>query len=437
MSEQNKSKTTSSWFANRMDAEEMKKSDNSKLFQERIQLIEDAVALKEGPRVPIAPMVGALPYFLDNTTYKSSMYDFPRASQALANYYTQFQPDATTHTGFTSGRANEIAGSNMIDWPGRPGTSVPDFSTHQVIEHEYMQPEEYKELLTDYTGFMLRKYIPRAFPALQGFSDFNIIPSIVLSTTPLQGLYSQDARDAYALISQIGDEDAKAAAASNAIATELGKLGFPPMMTGAGEAPFDIISDYFRGTLGALTDQLECPDEVEAACYMFADMQIKGFEYFKTAPLPVKRVFFPLHKGMDGFMSPQQYETLYWKPLKKVMLALIDMGVTPLIYGEGKYDSRVEQLADIPKGKVIYHFESVDISRAKKILGDTACISGNLPIYTLEFGTKQEVLDQTKRLIDICAPGGGYIFDTNACIDNAKRENVEAMFETVMTYGSK
>lgn len=170
---------------------------------------------------------------------------------------------------------------------------------------------------------------------------------------------------------------------------------------------------------------------------MLADIQIESWQYFRFAPLPVKRVFFPLHKGMDGFMSPEQYERIYWKPLKKCMMALIDMGVTPYIYTEGRYNTRLEQLADIPKGKVIYHFETADMARAKKILGGTAAISGNLPIYILEHGTRQQVIDETKKLIDICAPGGGYIFDTNACIDNAKRENLEAMFETLYTYGHK
>ena len=124
------------------------------------------------------------------------------------------------------------------------------------------------------------------------------------------------------------------------------------MMTGIGEAPFDIIGDYYRGTLGALTDQLECPDMIEKVCDMLADMQIASYEYFKTAPLPVKRVFFPLHKGMDGFMSPAQYEKLNLETnSKKSLLALIDMGVTPFIYTEGKYNSRLEQLADVPAEK--------------------------------------------------------------------------------------
>lgn len=437
MSEKDTSKTaSSSWFVKDVDTSEIK-DDTQEKFNARIKRVEDAVALKEPDQVPMVPMFGALPYFLYGTTYKDSMYNYKVAGESLVKFYTEFQPDATTHLAFTSGRANEIAKSKMIDWPGRPGTRVPDFSTYQVQEFEYMEPEEYPEFINDFTGFMIRKYIPRAYPALKGLADVRFVPSIVLNTTTLGSLYSPAALEAYELLTQIGKEDALAAEASNDVTNQLVALGFPPFFTGAGEVPFDIIGDYFRGTLGALSDQIECPDEIEAACYMLADIQIESWSYFNVAPLPVKRVFFPMHKGMDGFMSPAQYEKLYWKPLKKIINALVDMGVTPVLYTEGKYHSRLEQLADLPKGKVIVHIEEADMAKAKKIVGANACLSGNLPIYMLEHGTKQQVIDECKRLIDICAPGGGYIFDTNGSIDNAKRENIEAMFETVMTYGKR
>jgi len=436
MSDEKMKTAASSWVPKDLDMEVSQKG-NAALFAERIQKVDTAISLKESNSIPVATLVGTLPYVLDGTSFKASMYDYPRASQALINYYQEFQPDATMHTAFTSGRANEIAQSSMIDWPGRPGTRVSDSSTHQVIEQEYLSPEEYPEILKDFTGFMLRKYIPRAYPALKGLADIRFVPSIVLNTTPMASLYSVQAQEAFATLAEIGKEDAKAAAASKEVANKLAEMGFPPFMTGAGEAPFDIIGDYYRGTLGALTDQLEYEDELAAMCDMLADIQIESYAYFNVASLPVKRVFFPLHKGMDGFMSPQQYEKLYWKPLKKIMMALIEMGVTPFIYTEGKYNTRLEQLADVPKGKVIYHFETVDMKEAKRILGDVACISGNLPIYLLEYGTKEQVVDHIKYLIDTCAPGGGYIFDTNAGIDNAKRENIEVMFDTLHTYGRK
>ena len=86
---------------------------------------------------------------------------------------------------------------------------------------------------------------------------------------------------------------------------------------------------------------------------------------------------------------------------------------------------------------MLYHFEEVDMVEAKKKLGGIACISGGFPNYLLNYGTRQEVVDECKRLIDACAPGGGYIFETAYGMDYAKRENVEAMFETVHTYGKR
>lgn len=64
-----------------------------------------------------------------------------------------------------------------------------------------------------------------------------------------------------------------------------------------------------------------------------------------------------------------------------------------------------------------------------------ACICGNLSITELEFGRKETIVEQTKRLLDVCAPGGGYIFDLNGCLENCKPENLEAMFETLEQYG--
>ena len=75
------------------------------------------------------------------------------------------------------------------------------------------------------------------------------------------------------------------------------------------------------------------------------------------------------------------------------------------------------------------------MKEAKRILGDTCCIIGNLSVSRMEFGTKEQIIDMTKYLLDTCAPGGGYIFDFDGSLENAKPENVEAMFETLDKYG--
>ncbi|MBQ9980125.1 MAG: hypothetical protein IJP23_03610, partial [Oscillospiraceae bacterium] len=68
-------------------------------------------------------------------------------------------------------------------------------------------------------------------------------------------------------------------------------------------------------------------------------------------------------------------------------------------------------------------------------VGQVACICGNVPTSTLMYGTKQQVIDETKKLIDICAPGGGFIMDCSILMDRCNKENLHAMFETTINYG--
>lgn len=410
-----------------------------KLFQERLNRVETAIHLGEPDKVPVFTFFSSYIQRAYGSNYANIFYDFEAAGEAAVKFHQDHpQLDIALTPQFTSGKANEIAGSTMIDWPGRPGTKVSPFSSHQVIERELMMQEEYPEMLNDFSGFMIRKYVPRAYSNLKGMAGLNLTPTIVLSTGMLSPYYSPEAQDTFQKLAQIGAEDAKAAAATTKYNNILADMGFPPMMTGASEAPYDILGDYFRGTMGIFEDMIDpdMADYVEQACYMFAEQQIQSLQYFRFVDMPVKRVFFPLHKAMDGFMSNAQYERFYWKPLKKIILALIDMGVTPYIYTEGPYRTRLHHLADVPKGKVFYHFEDVDMAEAKRVLGNTAAICGNLSISRMEFGKKEDIAEDVKRLLDVCAPGGGYLFDFNGSLENCKPENMEIMFETLDKYGN-
>ena len=54
----------------------------------------------------------------------------------------------------------------------------------------------------------------------------------------------------------------------------------------------------------------------------------------------------------------------------------------------------------------------------------------------LETGTPETVTEKVKELLDICMPGGGYIFDCDGSIDIAKEENLDAMFNALLKYGN-
>jgi hypothetical protein len=416
--------------------------NNEELFAIRLKRMNDAIALKEPDQLPMVPLPSGAPYHIYHKgSHKATYYSPQDCVEPFVRYHEEFKPDAAFALPFQSGKANEIAQSNMIDWPGRPGTIVPDMSTYQVVERCYMSVEEYDELVADPSGFIWRKYIPRAYPGLKGLEGLCFNPSVILGLFPFPSILSPAVIEALDKLKAMAEASKEYNDVSAEIGARLTELGFPPMISGLAEAPFDIISDYFRGTAGMFEDQIECPEKIAAACEVFANLQIASLQYFRVVPMPVKRVFFPLHKGMDGFMNPKQYAELYWKPMDRIFAALIEMGVTPIIYTEGYYNTRyefiVEELKKYPPGSFIVHFEQGDFAQLKKAFSGVAAISGGMPLALLDWGSKEQVADRMKYLIDNCASGGGYMLNTSGAMEGVQYENLVAMFETARTYGKK
>ena len=150
---------------------------------------------------------------------------------------------------------------------------------------------------------------------------------------------------------------------------EIMSMGFPNMMGGNSAAPFDIIGDWFRGTRGVMLDMYRHPDKLIQTMERLVPMLIRmGADQSKRDGNPI--VGLMLHKGPEGFMSLEQFKTFYWPTLRKVMVGLIDEGCVPMPLFEGNCTSRLEIIKDIPEGKAIYWFETVDIYQAEEILGE-------------------------------------------------------------------
>ena len=89
---------------------------------------------------------------------------------------------------------------------------------------------------------MLRKYIPRAYKNLPGTAGLQITPTVVLSTGMLAPFYSSQAQETFRILGEIGAEDAKAKEITGQYQTRLAAMGFPSMMSGISEAPYDILA---------------------------------------------------------------------------------------------------------------------------------------------------------------------------------------------------
>jgi uroporphyrinogen-III decarboxylase len=299
-----------------------------------------------------------------------------------------------------------------------------------------MKAEEYDAFLSDPSDFMLRRYWPRIFGALGPLKDLPSLASIYsyAGFGRMSAFAEPGVSSALEALVSAAREAKRMLSGSAEFSEKMEKLGFPPQFGSMTHAPFDMLSDFLRGTKGAMLDMFRKPDQVLQAVEKIYPVTLQNALAAKKRGIP--RVFIPLHKGIDSFMSPDHFKRFYWPTLKRLILALIEEGLTPFAFWEGNCTSRLELIAqDIPRGKAVYMFESSDIFRAKEVLGDTVCIRGNVPLSILHGGTPGDVRAYCRQLIDKVGKGGGFIMDAASNLDDAKPENLKAMIEFTKEYG--
>ncbi|MEM3587409.1 MAG: uroporphyrinogen decarboxylase family protein [Candidatus Jordarchaeaceae archaeon] len=410
--------------------------DAERAYKERVTRIKDAIQLKKVPdRVPVVLMVGFFPAFYSGITPREAMYDYDKLYMAWKKYVLDFEPDA--HIGCFvpgPGKLFDILDYKLYAWPGH---GVSPNHSYQCIEREYMKADEYDDLIQDPSAFFQSVYLPRIFGKLEPFrqlAPLSYILEIVFVGGNLLPYGLPDVQAAVGALLQAGSEALKWGGVLGAFDKEMAEAGFPNFFGGATKAPFDVIGDTLRGTRGIMLDMYRQPDKLLEALEALTPLMIKmGVSSAKRSGNPI--VFIPLHKGADGFLSDEQYKTFYWPTFRKVLMGLINQGCIPFSYAEGGYNSRLEIIKDLPKGKAVWGFDLTDMVKAKEILGDSACIAGNMPIALLTTGTPQKVKDYVKKLIDTVAKDGGYIMMNGAVIDEAKTENVKAMIDFTKEYG--
>jgi len=411
----------------------MSEKSPAQLYDERLQRIAKSVALQETDRVPFVYATRFWAARAFGITYQEQMYDADKAIEVNKAAIVMLQPDAFVPSLNAFGSTLDALQYRPMKWPGH---GADPNVTFQYLDREFVTAAEYDEYISDPTLFYIQKYLPRiagAYEGLQFFPDFASLSEWRLIGN-MRTFANPKLRDSLKQLIEVGECAEYAAKKSAAFVEEMKALGFPIMAGSFCKAPFDHIADFMRGSKGAMLDMFRHKDKLLAAIEIAGKVLIRGVvEEARNLGQPY--IFIPLHWGLDGFMSPDQFKTFYWPSLRKIVLYLIEKDLVPLLLWEGTCASRLEMIGDIPPGKAIYWFERTDLFKAKEILGNVVCLRGNVPTSLLNTGTPEEVDAYCERLIRVVGKGGGFILDGAASIpDEAKIENVKAMAESVRKY---
>jgi hypothetical protein len=405
------------------------------IFKAREKRVMDAIELRVPDRVPVTASLGSFPARYCGCTIEDMMYDPDKLWEVQMKTIIDFEPDIVQNpfAGMLMGRLLDLLDYKQMQWPGHQlGPNVP----FQFVEDEYMKANEYDHFLSDPMDFMVRKYWPRISGSLRGLEK---LPSFMNFNNYIRldvfGAFSlPEVQEALETLIKAGQEAARVGSYSRGFNEMLKEKGFPPQGGATTTAPFDTLGDVLRGTKGIMIDMYRCPNVLIKACEKLLPLAVDKV-VSSAKRTGSTHVFIPLHKGLDGFMSLEQFKKFYWPTLRELMLALINEGLNPSPFWEGDCTSRLEYIKDIPSGKAIYRFEATDMMKAKDILGDRICIRGNVPVSILATGTPDDVRAYCKKLIDYAGRGGGFIMDSSAAVNDARPENVRAMFDFTKEYG--
>ncbi len=404
-----------------------------RLYDEREKRVTDAIELRTPDRVPIIVRFHFFPAKYTGVTAEELMYDPGKTEASTWRVIRDFEPDMIQNP-FERflGPLLDALDCRQARWPGR---NLPAHLPYQFIEQEYMKAEEYDHLLSDPSDFIVRRLWPRIFGSLKGLEKLRPLHSAVSYSVGMQTAFgAPEVLEALEALCKVSEESIRLISYGRMFKERSKKEGFPMEAEATTQAPFDFLADFFRGTKGIMLDMYRRPKMVVKACEKVLPFLVD------RAVVPARasrnpRVFIPLHKGVDGAMSREQYLKFYWPTLRELMVALIEEGLCPCPFFEGEVTSRLDIIKEMPAGKVCYKFETMDMVKAREVLGEGICLRGGVPASLLVTGTPERLRERCRELIETVGKKGAFIMDASSGLDDARPENVKALFDATREYG--
>ena len=259
----------------------------------------------------------------------------------------------------------------------------------QHPELSYMDPEEYDAFIENPFDYFLENLTPR-------------ISTAYAYGAPARTIY-------YGMASLASADNARMTGAANAYIKE--KYGYWSAPAGASApqfVPFDLIADHIRGFSKITVDIRRCGQKVIDACNALLPFTI----WAGKNPVQTTVGSNMIATHMAAFLSTKDFEKYYWPTFKAVCHKGAERGQAMFIIIEENWDRYMDYLEELPIG-TRFAVELGDPELYKERLGKNMILTGFYRVDNFRLKTKEQCIDEAKRLIDILAPGGNYYFGLN------------------------
>jgi hypothetical protein len=277
----------------------------------RLNRLQQAITLQEPDRVPFNFRSTFWHARYAGITYEEAMYDVDKNIDALTKAIELLDPDTLFAAPFAFGQAMEGIDYRPLKWPGHgtgPNTS------YQYIDEQFMDAAEYDEYLLDPTRYYFGKYLPRiagGFECLSALPQFTTVNEWIQIAPMMRAFANKELQEGIENLFRVGEQVDAMMREGERFYGEMAGQGYPGLIGGMCKAPYDWFVDTMRGSKGGTLDMLRNKDKLLESMAKARDLQLQNIVAGSKAS-GNKGVFLPMHWGIDGFMSPKQFDTFYW-----------------------------------------------------------------------------------------------------------------------------
>ena len=366
------------------------------------QRIEAAVALQKPDRVPVAPLLDHYAATYSGYTCAEIMTQGDKRIAAVIKTAMELGPWDMT---FLADTANavllQMGVAAAIKLPGR---DLPVNVTHQFHETEFLTPDDYALLERKGVIRFMMDVMAGLKPEWRGLRGFALLTKTLLE-------YRRHAK----MVKSRGMEVA---------------VGFVHP---------GVLYEYFslgRGITAMSADTFKRKDAILAAGKVWAKC-MADLAIITARFVGVPHGFLGMSRASADFISRRNFETLVLPDLEYTVNRLVAAGITPILHCDTNWTKFFDLFLRFPARKCILELDSKsDICKAKEILGGHMCIMGDVPAELMAIGSRDEVMDYCRKLIEIVGKDGGFILSSGCSLPlNAKAENVRAHYDAAEKWG--
>lgn len=376
--------------------------------KEKRQLFVDAVQRKQRPtRVPLLDTAFTWRILCTQYSLREAMYDYNVMEKIVCDYHEKFDFDTYSDLGLSNPmRVYDAMGENSYKIDNERGLL-------NYIDRSNMDEADYALLIDKgYKAYFWEDFFPKKFALStkeEAFEKFRNAARELDLYQKFAGKIGAKFRDEY---------------------------GVPAFHRSRFDLPPEVLYWGMRGMRGLARDMRKQPEVFADGCralqpYVNAsfEMMVKNQKQDDTAVFDVR-----LAMLCHNMMNPKQFEQFYLPHFQEFVRVIEKYDKIGMIFIQGSADHILEHLQDLPKGRFAIQLEQTDIFQAKKKLGDRVALCGGLPLSILRYGSAEECIDYTKRLIDEVGYDGGFILAPEkllSFVNDANPENLLAINEYV------